>query len=298
MHYNDSAPTSRRKQGHPATRVYDSSAALVAEFDDRIRQHDAELLVNWAIIPTIGGKPALGTTFDLATARPDERARLGAEFFHDGWGVRLDWSDLLVLDLDVGHPNGRDGINDACELFGGHSPMSNIFATTPRGGIHLYYRAEPRFDRTEIGLNALSIDLLAGKRVVPFCGPGRELRGWWRQESVGIVPDYMRRVLVDVLPPERAAVPRFSDIRTSAPLTRETARRRLEGLLVAVRGAEAGTRNSTLNWAAYRAAEIVAAGGDEHGIAEALVDAARDAGLPPSEAWATVRSGLREGAQR
>jgi len=64
-----------------------------------------------------------------------------------------------------------------------------------------------------------------------------------------------------------------------------------------VRAARKGTRNDTLNRAAYNLGQLVAGGHLAEGeVADALAAAAQDAGLPAAEARATIRSGLRAGA--
>jgi hypothetical protein len=53
-----------------------------------------------------------------------------------------------------------------------------------------------------------------------------------------------------------------------------------------------GQRNATLNWASYRAREIVEVGGDVHHVAGALLAAALAAGLTETESRRTIESGL------
>lgn len=76
---------------------------------------------------------------------------------------------------------------------------------------------------------------------------------------------------------------------------------RLLGLSEAVRGAPEGQRNHMLNWAAYKAAEMVVSGElSRELVAETLVQAGLGAGLSASEVGTgtgrgTVASGLRSG---
>lgn len=64
----------------------------------------------------------------------------------------------------------------------------------------------------------------------------------------------------------------------------------------AVAAATEGTRNDTLNTAAYNLGQIVAGGNlDELTVVQALTGAARVAGLPPREIDQTIRSGMKAG---
>ena len=74
--------------------------------------------------------------------------------------------------------------------------------------------------------------------------------------------------------------------------------RRIAALCDAVRAAPVGERNATLNWAAFRMADVVTAGVISRGLAhDALVESALEAGLSISEAQRTARSGLGAGEQ-
>jgi hypothetical protein len=65
-----------------------------------------------------------------------------------------------------------------------------------------------------------------------------------------------------------------------------------------VRDAPAGTRNHSLNRAAFALGQLIAAGLlDESSVVLALTDAAAAAGLAGREIEATMRSGLRAGMQ-
>jgi hypothetical protein len=82
-------------------------------------------------------------------------------------------------------------------------------------------------------------------------------------------------------------------IRTDA-----AAERRLAALIRFAAAAPRERRNVSLYWAACRAGELVAGGlvGAE-AAAAALAEAGRHTGLPPAEAAATARSGVRTGAE-
>lgn len=68
--------------------------------------------------------------------------------------------------------------------------------------------------------------------------------------------------------------------------------------IAAVTCATEGTRNATLNKAVFNIAQLVAAGHlDQADVETRFRQAAADAGLPPGEAAATIRSGLRGGGR-
>lgn len=74
--------------------------------------------------------------------------------------------------------------------------------------------------------------------------------------------------------------------------------RAVQGEVQRVLDAVEGTRNHTLNRAAYSLGQLVGAGLlDEDAATGALLTAAGAAGLPDAEAAATIRSGLRAGAK-
>ena len=76
----------------------------------------------------------------------------------------------------------------------------------------------------------------------------------------------------------------------------QDAERSLEGLAQRVECAREGERNKLLNWAAYKAGELVREGKiNEHLAKERLTHAGLSAGLPLAEVMRTVRSGLEAG---
>jgi hypothetical protein len=77
------------------------------------------------------------------------------------------------------------------------------------------------------------------------------------------------------------------------------ARAALEGEATRVRAASEGTRNATLNRAAFCLGQIVGAGVlDEPTVERVLAASALASGLGETEAAATIRSGMRAGIER
>lgn len=85
---------------------------------------------------------------------------------------------------------------------------------------------------------------------------------------------------------------------TPAADTGRWAGRALQAEVEAVTTATEGTRNHTLNRAAFNLGQLVAGGHlNEHTVTAALTIAAHDTGLSPRETEATIRSGLKGGQQ-
>lgn len=106
------------------------------------------------------------------------------------------------------------------------------------------------------------------------------------------VDDYERR--------RRQREPRIEESPSAATATGGSsyALTALQREVDAVAGAAVGTRNDTLNAAAFSLGQLVAGGElDEHTVTEALTQAARDIGLADREIAPTIRSGLSTGRQ-
>ena len=74
---------------------------------------------------------------------------------------------------------------------------------------------------------------------------------------------------------------------------------RLDALMTTVIGAQPGTRNNTLHWAACRAAEMIAAGQlTEEQVSDSLGRAAARAGLDDGEARRAIASAFRHSLRR
>lgn len=79
-------------------------------------------------------------------------------------------------------------------------------------------------------------------------------------------------------------------------LTEDWARTALANEVAQVEAAQPGTRNHTLNRAAFNLGQVIAGGAfDEHTVREALTMAAHTCGLTPTEIHATINSGLSKG---
>lgn len=248
-------------------------------------------------------------------------------------GVACGPSRLLVLDLDVakdpdqpgadphampaadGDPP-RHGADALRALAAGRELPATLTVATPTGGRHLYYRAPQGFRlRNTVGRLGPLIDTRAeGGYVV---GPGSVVDGRRYRVTADLpvapLPGWLLRELRELnrppdlpLPPPTGAPAPGANVGgvvnvggvnagsasayAAAALRNETER---------VRTARVGTRNDTLNRAAFALGRLVGAGVLDRDLAVGeLTDAARRAGLPPREIASTVSSGFGAGVAR
>jgi hypothetical protein len=211
-------------------------------------------------------------------------------------GLACGPSRLVVVDLDVhgslpgdwrlpGIRDGLDVLAQLCEWAGQPWPQTR-WSTTPSGGWHLWFRAPDRPElRNTAGLLGPMIDTRAagGYIVVPPSVVDDRPYELLDDCDPAPLPAWLLRLLAPPAPSPWLLRP---------PAT-STAPGRLPGLLRTVANAAEGQRNSTLHWAACRAAELP----DPCGAGEQLVMAAVAAGLPEREARRTVASGLAGGSR-
>jgi hypothetical protein len=94
----------------------------------------------------------------------------------------------------------------------------------------------------------------------------------------------------------RAPLPHAVTTTGESERARRYLRAALEGELADIARAPVGTRNATLNRAAFRLGQLAGAGlGHPDRLADALLSAAQQAGLSEREARATIASGLTAG---
>jgi hypothetical protein len=252
----------------------------------------------------------------------EHRATIDAERITRCWlagpynvGIACGPSGLVVVDLDAPKPDavrprvwdvpgvidGEDVLAVLAERADQPFPVDTFTVGTVNGGRHLYFAAPagPALRNTAGRLGWLIDTRAHGGYVV---GPGSVVDG--RPYAVlldvplALLPDWLAEPLDDRAdtPPEtdhalRDAVDRVG--RRSA-----YAARALRGEVERVLAAQPGTRNQTLNTAAFALGQLVAAGLlPEDLAAEALMQAGRTVGLSSRECATTVRSGMTSGAR-
>jgi Bifunctional DNA primase/polymerase, N-terminal len=266
----------------------------------------------WHVFPCVPGakRPALrGNWHDHATTDP---ARLRSWWGRAAYniGIACGPSGLVVIDLDV--PNGTGQLAPAerggavtgagalaalCDQHGRPYPLPTYAAGTPSGGCHLYYAASGAPVRNSAGRLGPRIDVRAGGGYVIGVGSrigGRRYIAWDERAPVPL-PLWIAALLKDK-PPAAARAPAPAP-RGAQGTAYAMAALRDETRLVAA--ARPGTRNDTLNRAAFNLGQLTAAGLlPSLAIVSALAGAAERAGLPADEARRTIRSGLAAGARR
>ncbi|MGL4177513.1 MAG: bifunctional DNA primase/polymerase [Dermatophilaceae bacterium] len=265
---------------------------------------------------TIGGKrPAATNGFHDATTNTDAIA---------AWWERTPYNlgmptggpaRLLVVDLDTPKhdpvtgelvplpepytyaADGADVLAALAAAAGQPMPVDTRTVATPRGGLHLYFTAPHPLPSTQSRLGPL-VDTRGegGYVVVP---PSRTPDGAYitvNTAPVRPLPGW----LVDALTPPPPIIRPPGTYRPPAPREAITDRYVLaafENEVHAVLTAAPGTRNATVNRAAFALGQLIAAGRlNEDQVTAALTAAGEHTGLPAAEVARTITSGLRAAA--
>jgi hypothetical protein len=281
-----------------------------------LRSALAAALRGWHVFPcAVGGKrPALrGNWQDLATTSADQ--------IRDWWtrapyniGIACGPSALIVIDLDLPRDaddeeaaggalfplSGADILSGLARQRGERYPGGTYIVDTPSGGCHLYFSAtgEERA-RNSAGAVGPHIDVRADGGYVVGAGSrvGGRAYAARGQRTVAPLPSWLAQLVRDSYgPPEGPAARLPADDRAQG---RAYAMAALRAETERVAAARPGTRNDTLNRAAFSLGQLVAAGLlPPIPVITSLIDAARYAGLPQDEAVRTVRSGMAAGARK
>lgn len=212
-------------------------------------------------------------------------------------GVLCGPSRLFVVDLD-----GPEAIATWQHWLDKHGKAPTLTSRTRRG-YHLWYR-QPGSEPLPNSASSLApgIDTRGDGGLIvapPSVHPSGHGYCWCAGPSQ---PAPCPAWLEELARP--ASSPKLPARGAAAPLPQVTGRRHayvfraVEGEVQRVLDAAEGTRNHTLNRAAYALGQLVGDGLlDEDAATGALLTAAGAAGLPDAEAAATIRSGLRAGTR-
>jgi hypothetical protein len=200
-------------------------------------------------------------------------------------------SGAWVLDPDVDPVKQLDGLAALAQLTTQHGALpQTLTSITPRGGRHLFFAWDP------------NVDIRNSESKI---GPGIDVRG-----NGGYV----------CLPPSRSAnggayqwdpnspktfapAPPWLVMLAKAKKVSAYAKAVLERECKNVASAQPGTRNSTLNTAAFNLGQLIGGGAlDEQEVRERLFEAAETCRLVADDgaqaAWATIDSGITAGKQQ
>jgi hypothetical protein len=271
----------------------------------------------WSVFPLLPGdkRPAITNWERRATT---DEARIRRCWAADAYnvGVVCGPSGLVVIDLDIPKdgaatppdwqaPAVKSGADALAALAGRASqPLASLLDTyrvrTGSGGLHLYFRSPNGIRlRNTAGRLGWLIDTRAHGGYVVGAGSTVCDRPY-SVDNDGEVAALPPWVVEQLSQPTEPTAPAAS-LRTigSSPNRRMAyASAALRAEVTRVLGAREGSRNRTLVRAAFVLGQLVADGILPELAADAALRAAGEAvGLPPGEASATVRSGLRSGAQ-
>ncbi|MHC0431584.1 bifunctional DNA primase/polymerase [Streptomyces sp. O3] len=252
----------------------------------------------WARTPAAGVGVAAGTSglviLDVDCHGGDvpsdpERLLPGVELLDDiAPGSVLDGRDVLALLVEA-----RRATLPGCA-------PETLTVRTPSGGVHYWFRAPAGTQwRPQAGALGWQLDVRAGASYAVAPGTVTHSGAYTVLgdcRTVAELPVWLARDLDRTghrVRPERPRIVLPWHPRTMGSGYVSAA---VEAELRVVAEAPSGTRNDTLNRAAYNLGTLCGAGRlDLAQVADVLADAARHAGLPEREAAAAIRSGLAAG---
>ena len=226
-----------------------------------------------------------------ATTDPEVIGRWWAQEPNLNIGLACEPNRVVVIDVDA----DRGGLETWQSI---DTHMKTLTARTGKGGFHFIYRAPEAVDiRNGVDKLGKGIDIRAnGGYVVlpPSIHPNGNKYQWLVRDTLAELPPALLERLTQQAQPRNHA-PRLSG---NGNANSAYARAAFEDQLAALRAAVNGTRNDTLNRAAFALGPLVGTGELERSEVEAaLYDTALGIGLGEREARATIRSGLEAGTQ-
>ncbi|MDT8333014.1 bifunctional DNA primase/polymerase [Roseomonas gilardii] len=256
-------------------------------------------LLGWRCVPAARSKKGLWKGFlDSATHDLEQLDRWSHEFPGCCWKVIPSGSGIWALDADVPGPeHAADGEAEMRRMVEENGPLPPRPHGRSGGGGHLLvFRDEGHPIRCKSGWPRPGLDPRA-KRCAFTISPSRSYAGPYRwavapwDVAPPVAPDWLLKAVAP--PPEKPRPP--------VPFvpTTDAAMRALDRACGRLASAAPGTRNDSLNAAAFTAGRWVGAGLlHEVEAAAMLFQTARAVGQGEKEARDTIRSGLMAGAQR
>lgn len=209
-------------------------------------------------------------------------------------------SGFFVVEADTVEGHGVDGLASLAALEAEHGPLPDtIEAESPSGSRHIYFRWPEGLNvKNSVSKVACGIDVRGDGGMViaaPSVKPGAEQPYVWKHPpplfDLTECPDWLLQLCLKPDTTEREEVAGLDP--DGSGKWAETA---LVGETYRVIAASSGSRNDTLNRAAFALGQVVAGGGlDENLVRVRLLGAALAVGLGQTEAESTIESGLRAG---
>jgi hypothetical protein len=198
---------------------------------------------------------------------------------------------LVVVDVD-----GNEGRQALAALQRARPPLPPTLTALTGRGMHLYFRAGEHRVGNSVGRLGAGLDVRGrgGYVVAPpsLHADGHRYR-WIARHRPAPLPCWLAQLLTAPATPSRC---------TALPDTASVDRRRryfaaaVSSEVADVAAARPGTRNDTLNRAAFRLGQLAAAGhGGLEELTAPLLAAALAAGLTEAESLATINSGIGAG---
>jgi hypothetical protein len=195
-------------------------------------------------------------------------------------------SGLWAVDLDLDPAKKIDGKATLDQLTAQHGPLPLTWATvTPRRGRHLIFAWDPNVEiRNSASKIGPGIDVRGNGGYICLPPSRNATGGAYQWEPGG--------------PQNAALAPPWLVALAKATKARAWARASLDRECKSVAAALPGTRNTTLNTAAFNLFQIVAGGGlDEQEVRDRLFEAAETCWLVADDGAVSVEATIESGAQ-
>lgn len=269
----------------------------------------------WQLFPLRPGdkRPAVRDWESRATCDP-ARIRRCWETGAYNIGIACGPSRLVVVDLDNPKPgaeppqewrlpgvrSGVDVLAILAERAGAEPPLGTYSVRTGSGGEHLYFTVPAGADfRNTAGKLGWLVDTRAAGGYVVAAGSVVDGHPYEVLDDTepARLPEWLASALADR--DSREPATGLAELQAAVRRRSAYAAAALRNELERVLAAREGSRNHTLNAAAYALGRLVASRLIPAQLAEeALLQASREIGLGAHEAEATIRSGLSAGARR
>ena len=195
-------------------------------------------------------------------------------------------SGMWVADLDLDPARKINGRATLDQLIAQRGPIPETLTTiTPRGGQHLIFAWDSNVEiRNSAGKIGPGIDVRGNGGYVCLPPSKNATGGEYRWVSNGVA--------------QAVLAPSWLVMLAKAIKAKAWAKAALERECKAVASAQPGTRNTTLNTAAFNLFQIIAGGGlDEQEVRDRLFEAAEVCGLVADDGAAAVEATIDSGAQ-